>query len=120
MPNKLHKKYRPLFKIPKGMVYLDGNSLGPPLKQAKKTAQNVIANEWGEKLVKGWNTCGWMTKPDKIGNMIAGLIGAEKNTVSVGDTLSIKLFQALEAALQVAKKMVWFLPKNITSHLTYI
>ena len=44
-----------LFNIPLGMIYLDGNSLGPPLKEIESISENVIVNEWGGKLIKGWN-----------------------------------------------------------------
>ena len=44
-----------------------------------------------------------MTQPDRIGNVIAKLIGASKNTVTVGDTLAIKLFQAISGAHQISK-----------------
>ena len=64
----------------------------------------MISNEWGEQIIKGWNKSNWMTQPDNVGNLIAKLIGADKNSVTVGDTLAIKLFQAISGALQVSKK----------------
>ena len=45
------------------MIYLDGNSLGPPLKGIESISQNVIAKEWGGKLIKGWNESNWMEQP---------------------------------------------------------
>ena len=104
MVNNLHKKYRPLFHIPKNWIYLDGNSLGPLQKTIIKKVSNVINNEWGEQIIKGWNKSNWMTQPDYIGNLIAKLIGANENSVTVGDTLAIKLFQAISGAHQVSKK----------------
>ena len=104
MVNSLHKKYRPLFQIPENWIYFDGNSLGPLQKTIIKKVSNMISNEWGEQIIKGWNKSNWMTQPDSVGNLIAKLIGADKNSVTVGDTLAIKLFQAISGALQVSKK----------------
>ena len=104
MVNNLHKKYRPLFQIPENWIYFDGNSLGPLQKTIIKKVSNMISNEWGEQIIKGWNKSNWMTQPDNVGNLIAKLIGADKNSVTVGDTLAIKLFQAMSGALQVSKK----------------
>ena len=104
MVNNLHKKYRPLFQIPENWIYFDGNSLGPLQKTIIKKVSNTISNEWGEQIIKGWNKSNWMTQPDSVGNLIAKLIGADKNSVTVGDTLAIKLFQAISGALQVSKK----------------
>lgn len=90
-----------MFHLPKGVVYLDGNSLGPlPRAAAARVAQTVTA-EWGEMLIGGWNKAGWMDQPSRIGDRIAGLIGAEAGHVVMGDTLSIKVYQALAAALDL-------------------
>ncbi len=90
-----------LFHIPEGMIYLDGNSLGPIPKAVPEATQKMLTDEWGELLIRGWNTAGWMAQPSKLGNQIAPIIGAEQGSVAVGDTLSIKVFQALAAALQL-------------------
>jgi kynureninase len=92
-------KTRALFHIPDGVVYLDGNSLGALPIAAKARIAAVMADEWGEQLICGWNTAGWMTQPRRVGDRIARLIGAPAGTVVMGDTLSIKLYQALAAAL---------------------
>jgi len=92
---------RAAFHIPHGVIYLDGNSLGPLPKAAGKRVAEVVEQEWGEQLIKGWNTCGWMASPSKVGNRIGRLIGAEPGHVVIGDTLSIKVYQALASALQM-------------------
>ncbi|MGB6119976.1 MAG: kynureninase [Mesorhizobium sp.] len=90
-----------LFDIPEGMIYLDGNSLGPLPKAAKARVADMIANEWGKELIKGWNSAGWYVQPRVIGDRIARLIGAAQGTVVMGDTLSIKVHQALASALEL-------------------
>ncbi|GAB4353837.1 MAG: kynureninase [Oricola sp.] len=89
------------FHIPHGITYLDGNSLGPLPLAAEKRAREVIASEWGEMLITAWNKAKWMDMPRHIGDRIARLIGAPPGSVVVGDTLSIKVYQALAAALDM-------------------
>ena len=88
-----------LFTIPDGMIYLDGNSLGPLPVAAADRVGRMISEEWGKHLIKGWNVAGWMTQPRRVGDRIGRLIGAADGTVVVGDTLSIKVYQALASAL---------------------
>ena len=96
-------KTKSQFYIPEGIIYLDGNSLGPLTKKAQDRIQHTLNNEWGEMLVTGWNKAGWMDQPNKVGDRIARLIGAASKTVTVGDTLSIKVFQALASAINYQK-----------------
>ncbi len=93
------KQSRCLFQIPSNTVYLDGNSLGPMPIAASAAVDRVLRQEWGQHLITAWNRSGWFTQPDRVGNRIAKLIGAEAGSVTVGDTLSIKVFQAVAAAL---------------------
>lgn len=90
-----------MFDIPKGVIYLDGNSLGVLPKGAAKRATQTIEDEWGEQLIRAWNTAGWMDLPRVVGDRIGELIGVPAGTVATGDTLSIKVYQALAAALKI-------------------
>jgi kynureninase len=90
-----------LFHIPDGLIYLDGNSLGPIPKAVPAATQKMLTDEWGELLIRGWNKAGWMNQPTKLGDQIAPIIGVVAGSVAVGDTLSVKVFQALAAALQL-------------------
>ena len=92
---------RELFELPEGVIYLDGNSLGPMPRAALQAAQRVMADEWSQQLIRAWNSCGWFTQPGRIGDRIGRLIGAAAGTVVMGDTLSIKVYQALAAALEM-------------------
>ena len=89
------------FELPEGVIYLNGNSLGPLPAAAQHRAATVISEEWGGELIRAWNTRGWMALPTVVWDRIAGLIGAQVGTVTTGDTLSIKVFQALAAALRL-------------------
>ncbi len=90
-----------LFHLPAGMVYLDGNSLGPLPLAAPARVAATVQREWGEMLITGWNRAGWMDKPMAVGNRIARLVGAEPGSIAMGDTLSIKVYQALASALEM-------------------
>ena len=92
---------RAMFHLPEGMTYLDGNSLGPLPRAAAARVAQTVEQEWGNLLITGWNKAGWMDQPAAIGNRIAKLIGAEADTVTMGDTLSIKVYQALASALEM-------------------
>ncbi len=92
---------RARFDMPEGVVYLDGNSLGPlPRGVAERVAQ-AITGEWGHLLITGWNRAGWMELPARVGDRVGRLIGAGPGTVTMGDTLSIKVYQALASALEL-------------------
>jgi kynureninase len=92
---------RARFHIPEGMIYLDGNSLGPLQPAVTARVAAMLAQEWGEMVIAGWNRAGWMDQPRRVGDRIARLIGAPAGSVTMGDTLSIKVWQALAAALKL-------------------
>jgi len=89
------------FRLPDGVIYLDGNSLGPLPIAAEAKVARTITEEWGKELIRGWNTAGWISWPRSIGDRIARLIGAPAGSVVMGDTLSIKVFQAVAAAVKL-------------------
>ncbi len=93
---------RDLFSVPPGLIYLDGNSLGVMPKTAAARAAQVVSQEWGQGLIRSWNTAGWFDLPQRLGNQIAPLIGAGQGEVVATDTTSINLFKVLSAALSIA------------------
>ncbi len=94
-------KTKSMFHLPEGVIYLHGNSLGPMPKAAGARVGEMLQNEWGKMLSTSWNAAGWMALPTELGDRIARLIGAEPGCVMVGDTLSIKVYQALASALEL-------------------
>jgi len=94
-------KTRAAFDLPRGIIYLDGNSLGPKPRAADARLGTCVSDEWGQMLITGWNKAGWMDQPARLGDRIARLIGAAAGTVVLGDTLSIKVYQALASALEL-------------------
>ena len=97
-------KTRAEFILPEGVVYLDGNSLGPLPRAAQDRMSRTVQDEWGQMLITGWNKAGWMDQPRALGDRIGRLIGAAPGTVVLGDTLSIKVYQALASALELASE----------------
>lgn len=89
------------FALPDDVIYLDGNSLGARPKAALKRAQEVVAEEWGNDLIRSWNKAGWFDLPARLGNKLAPLVGAAADELVVTDSTSINLFKILAAALRI-------------------
>ena len=95
--------YRAQFLCPDGVIYLDGNSLGQlPLATMDASAQAISA-AWGQRLIRGWNE-GWIDAPQRVGAMIAPLIGAEADEVISADSTSVNLYKLIVAALRLDPK----------------
>jgi len=80
------------------LIYLDGNSLGRMPKAAAERAKQIVDDEWGNDLIRGWNK-GWWDAPSRVGDRIGQLIGAAPGQVLVSDTTSINLFKLATSAL---------------------
>ncbi|EKU48336.1 MULTISPECIES: kynureninase [Brevibacterium] len=93
--------FRDDFIIPTDTIYLDGNSLGARPKGAAERAAAVIEDEWGEGLIRSWNTAGWFELPAALGEKVSGLVGGGDGSTVVTDTTSINLFKAASAALRI-------------------
>ena len=91
------------FMLPEGVVYLDGNSLGALPKRTPARLAEVASHEWGEGLIRSWNTAGWIELSRRIGDKVAALVGARPGEVSVGDSTSVNLFKALSAAVAMQR-----------------
>src|SRR5687768_9156183 len=97
---------RARFKLPEGLIYLDGNSLGPLPATTSERQRQVVDEEWGEQLIRSWNSRDWIGAPQRIGAKIARLIGAQANEVIVGDSTSVNLFKLLVAAARLSDRPV--------------
>ena len=92
---------RALFHLPEDLFYLDGNSLGPLPHAVGERVRRVLSEEWGDGLIRSWNTAGWIDLPARVGARIAPLIGAAADEVIVADSTSLNLFKLLAAALRL-------------------
>lgn len=93
--------FRDRFLLPEGVVYLDGNSLGPPPKTTLSRIEEVMRREWGSGLVRSWTAAGWIDLPQRVAGKIAPLIGSDPDEVMVADSISVNLFKLLAAALSL-------------------
>jgi kynureninase len=80
------------------LLYLDGNSLGRLTHRARRRLAETIDREWGQGLVGSWEQ--WIDLPRQVGDAIAHhLVGAEPGEVVVGDSTTVCLYKAAEAAV---------------------
>ncbi|MDR0360387.1 MAG: kynureninase [bacterium] len=86
------------FRLPDGAVYLDGNSLGPPPDTAHAHLEKAVM-EWRERLIAGWFEAGWVEAPMRVGDRLAGLVGASPGEVLVSDSTTVDLYKLTVAAL---------------------
>ncbi|MFO6431808.1 kynureninase [Erythrobacter sp. W302b] len=114
--------FRERFTLPEGVIYLDGNSLGALPRATPARLQAVIEGEWGEGLIRSWNTASWFDMAARIGGKIAPLIGAAPHEVIACDSTSVNLFKLIAAALQMrpGRKVVLSEPGNFPTDLYMI
>jgi kynureninase len=93
--------FRDRFELPEGVIYLDGNSLGALPRETKARITDVVTREWGQDLIRSWNTNHWIEAPRRVGSKIAQLIGAKAAEVVVADSTSVNVFKALSAAIEL-------------------
>lgn len=90
---------RARFDLPPGLVYLDGNSLGPLPAGLPERLTETVTGEWGTGLIRSWNDAGWIDLPVALGAAIAPIVGAEPPSVVACDSVSLNLFKLASAAL---------------------
>ncbi len=93
--------FRERFVLPEGLIYLDGNSLGPAPRAALEALRVAAEGEWAQDLITSWNRAGWFELPSRLGDLIAPVIGADAGEVVVTDTTSVNIFKALHAGLSL-------------------
>jgi kynureninase len=95
-------------------IYLDGNSLGRLPVETPARMQEIIEQQWGQRLIRSWNE-GWAAAPRKLGDKIAQLIGAQPDEVLVTDSTSANLFKLAIAALRARPGR----PKIVSDQLNF-
>ncbi|WP_425832063.1 kynureninase [Streptomyces fractus] len=89
------------FVLGDDVVYLDGNSLGALPANVPGRVDDVVRRQWGELRIRSWTESGWWTAPERIGDVIAPLVGAGSGQVVVGDSTSVNVFKALVGAVRL-------------------
>ena len=111
--------FRDRFRLPAGVIYLDGNSLGALPAATTGRLGGVVEREWGDDLITSWNRHDWIGAPRRVGDKIARLIGASEGEVVVADSTSVNLFKLLVAALdhQGGRRTILSEPGNFPTDL---
>jgi len=115
-------EYRERFDLPEDVIYLDGNSLGALPKATKARLADVVTREWGQDLIRSWNSNNWIDLPQWVGAKIAPLIGAQTHEVIACDSTSVNLTKLIGAALALRpdRKVVLSEPGNFPTDLYMI
>jgi kynureninase len=92
---------RASFELPNDVLYLDGNSLGAMPRSARESAETAIREEWGNGLIRSWNSADWINLPKRVGDRVGALIGAPPGSVLAADSTSLNLYKALRSAMQL-------------------
>ena len=113
------RKMRDAFDLPKGEIYLDGNSLGALPRATARRMAETVQQEWGRGLIRSWNKADWIGAPARVGGKIAHLIGAAPHEVVVADSTSVNLFKLLVAAMQArpGRRVILSEPGNFPTDL---
>ena len=90
--------FRDRFHIPNpDVVYLDGNSLGMPPKRTIERLREIYEDDWATGLIRSWDH--WVDMPQRVGDVLAPLIGAHAGEVVLHDTTTLNVYQAVHAAI---------------------
>ncbi|KSU83450.1 MULTISPECIES: kynureninase [Fictibacillus] len=109
------KHFKEEFYVKKGVLYMDGNSLGLLSKNAEKTLAEVLT-DWKEYGIDGWmaGTHPWFTLSEKLGGKMAPLIGAHKDEVIVTGSTTGNLHQLVSTFFQPAGTKTKILADELT------
>lgn len=92
---------RSSFELPDGVIYLDGNSLGPPLRGLVDDVAAAV-REWSAHLISGWFGIdggeGWVGLPARVGSKLEPILGAAPGSVVACDSTTVNLYKAVQAA----------------------
>jgi kynureninase len=103
---------RERFRVPAGVIYLDGNSLGALPKAAPVVLAQMAELQWGEDLIASWNKHGWIDWPTRIAARLAPIVGAKPSELLIADSTSVCLFKLLAAAARARPDRKTILTQN--------
>ena len=76
---------RERFRLPDGVIYLDGNSLGALPRAAPAALAETAERQWGEDLIASWNKHGWIDWPTRIAAKLAPIVGAKPSELLIAE-----------------------------------
>jgi len=81
------------------VAYLDGNSLGRPLRATRAHLVDFIDGEWGGRLIRAWDEL-WMERPFALGDRLGRtVLGAGEGQTFIGDSTTVLLYKLIHAAV---------------------
>ena len=89
---------RERFRLPDGVIYLDGNSLGAMPRATPAALAHTVEDQWAGDLIASWNKHGWIDWPTRIAARLAPIVGARPSELLIADSTSVCLFKLLAAA----------------------
>jgi kynureninase len=91
--------YRDRFIDSDAVSYLDGNSLGRPLKATAALMSDFIEEQWAGRLIRGW-TDGWLDWPLTLGDRLGSIaLGAAAGQVVIADSTTVLIYKLARAAV---------------------
>jgi len=91
---------RERFRLPEGVIYLDGNSLGALPTATPAALANAAERQWGEDLIASWTKHDWIDWPTKIAARLVPIVGAKPSELLIADSTSVCLFKLLATAVR--------------------
>lgn len=110
---------RARFRLPEGVIYLDGNSLGAMPAAAPTALAETAERQWGDDLIASWNKHGWIDWPTHIAARLGPIVGAKASELLIADSTSVCLFKLLAAAAHArpARKSIVTQNRNFPTDL---
>ena len=91
---------RERFRIPEGVIYLDGNSLSALPIATPHALAETAERQWGDDLIASWNKHEWIEWPTRIAARLAPIVGAQSHELLIADSTTVCLFKLLGAAVR--------------------
>ena len=81
------------------LVYFDGNSLGRPLSVTVDRIGDFVRDEWGGRLIRGWDER-WFDLPLDLGDRLGRVVlGAAPGQTAIGDSTTVLLYKLVRAGV---------------------